>query len=356
MRINFIAPAVGNSGGMQVVFKYAYELEKKGHVVKVYAPIIPYVTKKMCFIQKIIYIVPRIFLNIYRFKVKKTPQCLCRYVKWKTVMKINNKFVSDADIVIATAWPTAYDVNQLNESKGKKFYFVQDYEIWDNKKLGEESYKLNLKKIVIADWIRNKLEKLGIDVSNIPVVYNGIDYKTYDLPRRQKKSDVFVFLMLDHTLEKKGVIYGIKAFEIIKEIYPNIKLKMFGMKKSDSVPKYVDYYENPSREKIVSLYNNADIFIFPSLEEGWGLTVIEAMASGCAVIGTNVGALLEIGNSRVNCMKSEPKDINSMASNIKEIMENKSLYDFIIYNGKKTAQKLDWNKAVDCLEKFLLEY
>lgn len=42
----------------------------------------------------------------------------------------------NADYIIATAWPTAYDVAKLSDKKGKKYYFIQDFEVWDDKKGG----------------------------------------------------------------------------------------------------------------------------------------------------------------------------------------------------------------------------
>lgn len=75
------------------------------------------------------------------------------------VWKISNNSIRDADVTIATAWPTAFEVNKLAEPKGKKFYFIQDYEIWDNAEIGKKSYQLPLNKIVISTWINNCLQR-----------------------------------------------------------------------------------------------------------------------------------------------------------------------------------------------------
>lgn len=107
---------------------------------------------------------------------------------------------------------------------------------------------------------------------------------------------------------------------------------------------------------LVNLYNESDIFLFPSLEEGWGLTVVEAMASGCAVVGTNTGCLLEIGRNKYNCMKSNPKDVDSMVENVIEIMKNDKLFFKLIQQGKETAKNLDWNKSLAQFEKAISFY
>ena len=350
MRIDFIVPSAGNSGGMQVIFKYAYELEKRGHIVNVYMPIVPYVLKRLNFFHKYLYIVPRIVLNIYRYKILNKSKKVCDKVHWKPVWKINDNCISDADVVIATAWPTAFDVARLSPEKGKKYYFIQGYEIWDDKEKGEDSYRLNLRKIVIADWIKTKIAALGVDTLDIITINNGIDFSMYDKKRHYNSSEKFRFLMLDHHLEKKGVKYGVRAYERIKKQYPDVSLKMFGLHRSENVPDNVDFYENPSRETIVDLYNRSDIFIFPSIEEGWGLTVVEAMASGCGIVGTNVGCLSDVGIHGSNCLKSKPKDISEMVKNIELLMNDNKLYKHICKEGKQTVRNLDWNVSIDKFE------
>lgn len=353
MKISFILPALYGTGGIDVVYEYAKRLADKEYDVKIYAPVIGYNMQRgaqsVDFLKQIYATIKTVKL----FFFDKLPAKMSRIknVSIKTVLMIRDKYIEDADCVIATAWCTAYDVDKLSNMKGKKFYFIQDYEVWDNKKLGEESYKLPLKKIVIAKWIKDRIENLGLDTSDIPVIYNGIDFDLYNISRSYNAKGRMHFLMLDHSLEKKGVNYGIRVFNKIKQKYPEVHLKMFGMKRSSFVPDYAEYYENPTRAELVNLYNESDIFLFPSIEEGWGLTVIEAMASGCAVVGTNTGCLLEIGKDKYNCMKSNPKDVDSMVENVIEIMENDKLFFKLIQQGKETAKNLDWNKSLAQFEK-----
>lgn len=344
MKINFILPSIGDSGGIKVVNKYADLFIQKGHDVVIYKSILAFNMHRYNSSLKNSFHVMYCTIKAVIAAVKPG-----KYVRY--VSKISDYTVRDADCTIATSWPTSYLVAKLSETKGNKYYFIQDYEVWDNKKLGEESYKLPLKKIVIAKWIKDRIENLGVDTSDIPVIYNGIDFDLYNISRSYNTKGRMHFLMLDHSLEKKGVSYGIRVFNKIKQKYPEVHLKMFGMKRSAFVPDYAEYYENPTREELVNLYNESDIFLFPSIEEGWGLTVIEAMASGCAVVGTNTGCLLEIGKDKYNCMKSNPKDVDSMVENVIEIMKSDKLFFKLIQQGKETAKNLDWNKSLAQYEK-----
>src|SRR3990170_6085475 len=137
MRITFILPTTGDSaiGGVRVVCEYANRLKEKGHIVKVVYPLIhPRIG-------------PRFSLRNVRFQAEMTWHDLKRgkKISWFTLkaelvriptispkfVKLVEKLVPDAEAVIATSWETAYFVNKLAEKKGRKFYFVQHYEIWD---------------------------------------------------------------------------------------------------------------------------------------------------------------------------------------------------------------------------------
>lgn len=345
MKINFVIPIPGNSGGLKVIYKYAELFERKGNEVKLFFPIVPYILDhNMPFMKKIFFICSRTILNIYRYIIGNYGKNFSKQVTFQPVFFINNRSISEGDAIIATAWPTAFSVNKLKQSKGKKFYFVQDYEVWDDRERGVESYKLDLNKIIIAKWIGEKIIEQTNSKAQLPIVHNGIDIQFYQNENKHYLNNHnCTCLMLYHCLEKKGVKYGIKAFEIAKKKYPNIELIMFGIKKGYDVPDYVEFHENPTSQEIHDIYKKTDIFIFPSLVEGWGLTVVEAMASRCAVVGTNTGCLLEFGENGEDALISGIKNEIEMGSNIIKLIENPTLLRKIADNGYETVQQFDWD-------------
>lgn len=137
MKINFVIPTPGNTGGLQVIYKYAEEFQKKGHDVRIYYPLKLYLLDySLNKFRQIMFVIYRTLVNIFHF-------CICHNEKKynsKIIMKyvpvINDFFMPNADYIIATAWPTAYDVAKLSDKKGKKYYFIQDFEVWDDKKGG----------------------------------------------------------------------------------------------------------------------------------------------------------------------------------------------------------------------------
>lgn len=342
MKVNFILPPIGSSGGIDVVYKYVDLLQKSGHDVCVYKEILAnnmhrYHSNAKNIIHQIYCTVKTVF---EKEKYRRTSDCF--------VWKVCNKTIRDADVTIATAWPTAFEVYRLSVSKGNKFYFIQGYEIWDNPEVVKKSYQLPLNKIVISTWINDCL-KQDLGIGPFPIVYNGLDTSVYHLTEQKKTGNEISFLMLNHKLSKKGISNGLSAFKEINKKHPEAKLRMFGMCDNTNLPENVEYFQDPPKHKIVELYSQADVFIFPSLEEGWGLTPLEAMACGCVVVGTRTGFVLDLGKHRENMMISEPGDVDGMVQNIEEVLSSCTLSGKIQKNAIKTAESLDWKKSANKL-------
>ena len=272
------------------------------------------------------------------------------------VFKLKNKYIRDAEFAIATAWPTAYDVNSLEQIKGRKIYFVQDYEVWDSEAAAKKTYDMPLFKIVISNWINKKLKeqrsKTGV------IVHNGLDctkfYPDDTVPKQRSDIAPTNCLMLYHKLEKKGVHDGVNAFEFARKKVKNLSLELFGMEAPVGLEDYA-FHKSPNVEELRRLYNWADIFIFPSKNEGWGLTPIEAMACGCAVVGTNTGCMIDLGVNEKNALIVQPEDVEGLSNAIVKLAENPKLRSEIARNGLETARMLDWHNATELFEKCMWE-
>lgn len=347
MKINFIIPFTGCTGGIKVIYEYANRLYERGHDVAIYVPMLGYNFGG----SGLKGINSRIRGTIGNTFIRgKTVDWFDLKVDINLVPKINNIFLRNADIVIATAWPTAYDVALLNENKGEKVYFIQHYETWSGSEyLVDGSYKLDLNQIVIAKWLKSLMkDKFN---KNSELIYSGINDSDFNYGDKNISNDITISIMY-HELIWKGFNDGMAAIENIRDKYPNIKLNIFGMKKMTSIPEYATFYHNPSREKLKQIYNESHIFLFPSRKEGWGLTVIEAMACKCAVIGTDTGALEDIGIHEINCLKSSPNDIDALTENLDRIINDINLMNLISENGFETALNFKWDKSIDKLEEY----
>lgn len=347
MKINFILPFTNPTGGIRVVFEYANWLTNMGHNVVCYVPMLAYKFNKKS--------LPQLLKASIGNTVKRGTR-----VKWmnlnfsiKLVPCINNSFIRTADVTIATAWPTAYSVDKLDGKVGKKYYFIQHYETWSGPEdLVDGSYRLKLNHITIASWLKELMEK-KFKAQNVSVVLNGNDLivdkhfeKVINKPKR--------VLMMYSSLNWKGFEDGLKTFEEVKKNHKNLELVLFGNERGEGIPHYARFVEKPNRNQLKELYMTSDIFIFPSRFEGWGLTAIEAMACKCAVVGTAVGCMEDVGVHRKTVMLSEPQDINQMVVNLTELVENEELLRRISQEGYLKAITLTWINSAAKMENLLI--
>jgi glycosyltransferase involved in cell wall biosynthesis len=104
-------------------------------------------------------------------------------------------------------------------------------------------------------------------------------------------------------------------------------------------------------EDLVALYNLATAFVMPSLYEGFGLPILEAMASGCPVITSRAGSLLEVAGDAAFFVDAE--DIDSIADGINEVFENTNQQTDLSERGLVQAKKFSWKKtAADTLKAY----
>lgn len=118
--------------------------------------------------------------------------------------------------------------------------------------------------------------------------------------------------------------------------------------KLTAVVKLLRYVE---REEVVGLMQSADAMIFPSLHEGFGLPILEAMAAGCPVVTSNGSAMKEVGGD--SAFLVDPLDIEAIAGGIEKISTDSALRTTLINNGKNRARMFSWeNTAKKTLEAF----
>lgn len=96
-------------------------------------------------------------------------------------------------------------------------------------------------------------------------------------------------------------------------------------------------------EDLVALYNAAEVFVFPSLYEGFGLPVLEAMQCGCPVVTTKEGSLKEVAGEAAFFV--DPYDVQSIANGIGEVFYTKKLQEKLSHQGVEQTKKFSWKKT-----------
>jgi len=98
-----------------------------------------------------------------------------------------------------------------------------------------------------------------------------------------------------------------------------------------------------SQEKLPCLYRNADLFVFPSLYEGFGLPVLEAMACGTPVITSNTSSLPEVAGDAAVLV--DPYSVEDIADAMERVLTDPDLRTELSRKGKERAKQFTWEKC-----------
>lgn len=109
------------------------------------------------------------------------------------------------------------------------------------------------------------------------------------------------------------------------------------------VEERVKFLDSVSDDQLPVLYKNAIAYVLPSLYEGFGLPILEAMKYDCPVITSNVSSLPEAGGDAV--LYVDPENSQDIAKKMKELLESKKLRTQLIEKGKKQVARFSWEKT-----------
>lgn len=203
----------------------------------------------------------------------------------------------------------------------------------------------------------------GIPNFKVDVIYHGVIPQEYECCKEHVQKvkedlgikDEFTFLFVGRLEARKGLQVLIKAFKNVFNKYKKVKLVIVGSGNQASFQKLanslnisngITFMGRVDDLSLKKLYNLCDVFVSPSLLEGFGLTLLEAMATGKPVIATRVGGFLEIVKDGENGVLVHPNNINELASALTFFMENPDLAKRIgKFNKKYVSMNFNWEKS-----------
>ena len=198
----------------------------------------------------------------------------------------------------------------------------------------------------------------GVPLSNIDVIVPGVDEVYRPLPEAdvaafRAKQGLERFMLHVGTLQpRKNIPVLIQALAQLND--PAIKLVLVGGKgwlyddifkqvQAMGVEKQVIFTGYVPDDELPYWYNAAELLLFPSVYEGFGLPVVEAMACGTPVVASNSGSIPEaVGEAG---LLFDPNDVESLVDRVTAVLTNKPLRDKLKAQGLQHAQTFSWERA-----------
>lgn len=218
--------------------------------------------------------------------------------------------------------------------------------------------------LVPSEFVRNQLEKeWGVNPQKIRVTPEGVEEKFIKLSNKWSKS--FQTKLLKKIDIKKPYIFYvgnahphknieglIKAFLKIKSEFPDLKLVLAGADhyfwrrvKNEFKDPEIIYTGFVTDEVLTVLLSNSEMFVLPSLEEGFGIPVLESFACSCPVVCSDIGALKEVGGDA--CTYFNPRNTSDISEKITLVLKNTKIKKDSIERGIKRLEKYSWQRLAD---------
>jgi glycosyltransferase involved in cell wall biosynthesis len=353
LKITFLLPSIGDVpiGGFKVVYEYANALVARGHEVSVvHTWLGAGENGSLHFRLQALTFVVRRFFGWYG---PKKWFSLDSRVQSLLLPGLQARYIPDADAVVATAWNTAPVVASYPKSKGKGFYLIQHFESFG----GSEddvlaTWKLPLRKIVIANWLRRIAQDLNEPSHYIPNGLNFTEFGMDVLPEERKTNSIF---FMYHESDWKGSKDAIRALELVRS-QTEVKVRCFSATpRPPNFPDWIEFVHRPGKEFLRQLYNQAAIFLAPSWSEGWGLPPCEAMICGATVVATENGGHLEFLEHQKTGLLSPIKNPEKLAEHVLRLLKSNTKRMELAYAGHLFIQQFTWARATDALEKLFVE-
>lgn len=212
--------------------------------------------------------------------------------------------------------------------------------------------------VAVSENTKKDLHRiLSVDTNKIAVAYDGADVNLKPLDKKEAKEFVkkryginnYLFYIGYLTHPQKNLIYLISEFEKINKRYPELELVFAGPKgkdahlileKAQSVNIKFHYLGKVPYEDLSSLYSACEVFCFPSLYEGFGMPVLEAMKCGAPVIASNTSSIPEILNDKRFLINPNKE------GDLEKVFEDVMKLDLeeISHCNIKQSENFTWNK------------
>ena len=207
--------------------------------------------------------------------------------------------------------------------------------------------------ITVSNYMKNIImEKYNVPGEKISVVYNAVDNDEYRGSRIMFGSGEKLVLFLGRLVMQKGADYFLEAAQKVLEEEDSVRFLVVGT--GNMMPELIEKsialgigdkvhftgYVDSTKE----YYKMADLYVMPSVSEPFGITALEALASGTPIIISKNSGVSEVVN---HCMTVDFWDVNELANKMLGVIKYDCLRGEMKHNGYLEVQKFNWDSIAD---------
>ncbi len=231
----------------------------------------------------------------------------------------------------------------------------------------KEASKITHKIMAVSQSTGRDIEKyLKVSAKKIAVIYPGLsqlDKPNHQLPNNLKTKSYILFV---GTVEPRKNLVGLfKAYSLLplrlQEQYPLVIVGAEGWNVGETYDAFktlklegkVKFLGFVSDASLAKLYQEAAVFVYPSLYEGFGLPVLEALSFGTPVVTSNISSLPEVAGQAA--LLVDPLEPKSICRGLQEVLEHQEVIERLKKEAEKQVKKFSWETAAKKTLKVLEE-
>lgn len=218
--------------------------------------------------------------------------------------------------------------------------------------------------ISVSYFTKKKLiDKIKIPEEKIAVIYNGINLDIYKKTNIDEKYSNPTIVTICRLVPYKRVEDLIKAIKILKSDIPNIRLKVIGkgpheeylkkLSKDLGVIDKIDFLGKINdQQNLIKILKKSHVFALPSITEGFGMVIIEALAAGIPYVSSDIPPIREITNNGIGGSFCKTRDYKDLALKIKFLITDETKRIEIMKNVNSYIKQFEWKNITSNLEEY----
>lgn len=363
-KITFLIAANFYGGVTRFFSELAKGLAKRGHDVTVEVALVPHWTyhqfitlrrlkKSQGFYFLMMHIVKGLLREGLRHRFRWVGESGSQVTIHRYFLRPNLRHLGEADwYFLCNNWYQVYEVDKFRGLFSRVIQFILHYEDYADdhlRRLVKRAYEVPFLRLTLCRANIEILTSKGVCVDG--VIFGGIN-PLYFHPRSDKR-DPKAILMYWGLEQRKGFRIGLEAMEKVRRHFPDVSIRLLCPSNRYPVPKGYRRSASLTDQELGDLLRAHSIFVYPSLMEGFGLPPLEAMACGCAVVTTRVGAVEEYAVHGRSAYIVEPGNPSTIAEGVERLLQNDKLREHMSREAALAAMSYTWDRSVDALEQFL---
>jgi glycosyltransferase involved in cell wall biosynthesis len=337
LSITFLLPGRGVGGGSRAIVEFGNHLLNRGHKVRIF-----YRSEPISFRDAV-------RLTYIRIRYGNNDWLRNFHGPVQSYNQLRpNQFASD-EIILSMCAQTTLDAHDLPDMHGIKVFHCHGAELenWDQM---IQSWKLPKYILVVSSHLIDIFKK-EVNKDVLGIVPDGVDCDLY-YPAVDEidRNGIGATFRWGYT---KGPEMVLQVMKELDKKYPSIPKVSFGNGRKPNGFDNVIYTRLPTVKQAREIYSNSMVWLLTSRLEGFGMSVLEAMACGCVVVSTDCGGPRDVVQDGVNGYIVPVDDINAMMERISILVNDEKQRSRMAKAAIETAHRFSWDAASLKLEGYL---